>query len=217
MPPSRQRRRSRAEDVVESRELRVERSSSTLDPELSTTSRLSRHFVGCRAAALEKFIARYRSLVTGVLSGFDRLVFRGSLLPVFRDGGMFFFPERAGVRLLDFEDFVTRTSDRVKEAAYAEAAKLGRPVQYLESSESDKEKIAKRMLADQPVAPEEVLAPLQVLRPSPVRFHERAAADVVPLQRADLPQRARVGRAAAPAPPVGSRCVRWSRESRVQS
>jgi hypothetical protein len=29
---------------------------------------------------------------------------------------------------------VTRTSDRVKEAAYAEAARLGRPVQYLESS-----------------------------------------------------------------------------------
>jgi hypothetical protein len=100
---------------------------------------------------LEKFIARYRSLVTGVLSGFDRLVFRGSLLPLFRDGGMFFFLERAGVRLLDFKDFVTRTSDRVKEAAYAEAARLGRPVQYLESSESDKEKIAKRMLADQPI------------------------------------------------------------------
>jgi hypothetical protein len=176
---------------------------------------------------LEKFIARYRSLVTGVLSGFDRLVFRGSLLPLFRDGGMFFFLERAGVRLLDFKDFVTRTSDRVKEAAYAEAARLGRPVQYLESSESDKEKIAKRMLADQPIdrglicvltavepcmsfeyhrssdpkerglrlQPEEVLAPLQVLRPSPVRFHERAAADVVPLQRADLPQPSRVGRA----------------------
>ena len=100
---------------------------------------------------MEKFIARYRSLVTGVLSGFDRLVFRGSLLPLFRDGGMFFFLERAGVRLLDFKDFVTRTSDRVKEAAYAEAARLGRPVQYLESSESDKEKIAKRMLADQPI------------------------------------------------------------------
>ena len=134
-----------------SRESRVERSFSTLNPELSTTARLRRHFVDDRAAAPKKFIARYRSLVTGVLSGFDRLVFRGSLLPLFRDGGTFFFLERAGVRLLDFKDFVTRTSDRVKEAAYAEAARLGRPVQYLESSESDKEKIAKRMLADQPI------------------------------------------------------------------
>jgi hypothetical protein len=82
-----------------------------------------------------------------VLSGFDRLVFRGSLLPLMREGGMFFFLERAGVRLLDFKDFVTRTSERVKETAYAEAARMRRPVRYLESSEWDKEKIAERVLA----------------------------------------------------------------------
>jgi hypothetical protein len=64
---------------------------------------------------------------------------------------MFFFLERAGVRLLDFKAFVTRTSDRVKEAAYAEAARMGRPVRYLESSEWDKEKIAKQVLAEQPI------------------------------------------------------------------
>ena len=40
---------------------------------------------------MERFIARYRPLVTGVLSGFDRLVFRGTLLPLVRDGGMFFW------------------------------------------------------------------------------------------------------------------------------
>jgi hypothetical protein len=125
-PPSRQRRRSSARKVV---------ATPTCHP---------------RRTPLEKFIARYRSLVTGVLSGFDRLVFRGSLLPLFRDRGMFFFRERAGVRLLDFKDIVTRTRNRVKEAADAAAAKLGRPVQYLELSESDEEKIAKRMLADQP-------------------------------------------------------------------
>jgi len=100
---------------------------------------------------LQRFIARYRPLITGVLSGFDRLVFRGSLLPLIREGGMFFFLERAGVRLLDFKDYVTRTSDRVKEAAYAEAARLGRPVRYLESSEWDKEKIAERVLTEQPI------------------------------------------------------------------
>ena len=184
---------------------------------------------------MEKFIARYRSLVTGVLSGFDRLVFRGSLLPLFRDGGMFFFLERAGVRLLDFKDFVTRTSDRVKEAAYAEAAKLDRPVQYLESSESDKEKIAKRMLADQPIdrglicvltavepcmsfeyhrssdpkerglrlRPKKCLHLYKYFVHPQLGFMSARLLDVVPLQRADLPQRSRVGRAAAPAPPVG--------------
>lgn len=100
---------------------------------------------------MQRFIARYRPLVTGVLSGFDRVVFRGSLLPLMREGGMFFYLERAGVRLLDFKDFVTRTSDRVRQAAYAEAARLGRPVRYLESSDGDKEKIAERVLAEQPI------------------------------------------------------------------
>lgn len=100
---------------------------------------------------MQRFIARYAPLITGVLSGFDRLVFRGSLLPLMREGGMYFFLERAGVRLLDFKDFVTRTSDRVKQAAYAEATKLGRPIRYLESSGWDKEKIAERMLAEQPI------------------------------------------------------------------
>jgi hypothetical protein len=100
---------------------------------------------------LERFIARYRPLITGVLSGFDRVVFRGSLLPLVRDGGMFFFLERAGVRLLDFKDFVLGTSERVKQAAFAEAQRLGRPVRYLESSATDKEKLAQRLLAEQPV------------------------------------------------------------------
>jgi hypothetical protein len=100
---------------------------------------------------LQRFIARYRPLITGVLSGFDRLVFRGTLLPLMPEGGMFFFLERAGIRLLDFKDFVTRTSERVKESACAEAARLDRPIRYLESSGWDKEKIAKRLLAEQPV------------------------------------------------------------------
>jgi len=100
---------------------------------------------------LERFIARYRSLVTGVLSGFDRLVFRGTLLPLVRDGGMFFFLERAGVRLLDFKSFVLSTSERVKQAAYAEAQRRGRPVRYLESSATDKEALARQLLAEHPV------------------------------------------------------------------
>jgi hypothetical protein len=100
---------------------------------------------------LDKFIARYRALVTGVLSGFDRLVFRGSLLPLVRDGGMFFFLERAGIRLLDFKSYVLSTSERVKATAFAQASRLGRPVRYLESSATDKEQFVRRLLAEHPV------------------------------------------------------------------
>jgi hypothetical protein len=97
---------------------------------------------------VERFVARYRSLVTGVLSGFDRLVFRGHLMPLMRDGGMYFFLEAAGIRLLDFKNFVVATSERVKEASLAEARKLDRPVRYLESSGISKEDVARQILAE---------------------------------------------------------------------
>jgi murein L,D-transpeptidase YcbB/YkuD len=43
--------------------------------------------------------------VTGVLCGFDRLVFRGSLLALIREGGMYAFLRRAGVLLVDFTSY----------------------------------------------------------------------------------------------------------------
>lgn len=97
------------------------------------------------------FVARHASLVTSTLSGFDRLVFRGTLLPLVRDGGMFAFLVRAGVRLLDFKNFVVKTSERVKLSALAVAERLGRPVCYLESSRPSKEALAQRLLAEHPL------------------------------------------------------------------
>jgi hypothetical protein len=100
---------------------------------------------------VQRFVARYRPLVTGVLSGFDRLVFRGHLLPLMRKGGMFFFLEAAGVRLLDFGKFVLRTTEQVKAASLAVARQFNRPFRYLESPAINKEKLARRLLADYPI------------------------------------------------------------------
>ena len=52
---------------------------------------------------MEKFLSRYRSLVTGVLSGFDRVVFHGILQRLMRHDGMYFLLQDAKVRLLDFK------------------------------------------------------------------------------------------------------------------
>lgn len=100
---------------------------------------------------MDTFIARYRSLVTGVLCGFDRLVLRGSLLPLVREGGMFCFLRRAGVRLLDFKNFVVETSEKLKAASLAQARQDNRPVEYLPSSQTDKEALARKLLDQHPV------------------------------------------------------------------
>jgi len=97
--------------------------------------------------AMTKFLARYQPRIAAVLSGFDRLVFRGTLLPLVMRGGMFCFLQRAQVGLLDFGEYVRATSERVKVAALGEAVAGDRPVRYLESSTLDKEKLARRSLS----------------------------------------------------------------------
>lgn len=115
--------------------------------------------------AVDRFVARHASLVTCTLSGFDRLVFRGHLLPLMQDGGMFSFLCRAGVRLLDFKNFVTSTSERVKNAALADAERRARPVRYLESSATSKEDLARRLLAEHPLDKPGLICAFKVVEP----------------------------------------------------
>lgn len=91
-------------------------------------------------------ISRFADKIMGVLSGFHRLVFRGHLLPLMRDGGIHAFLNYAGVRLLDFKDFVLNTSNAIKQAAFAEAEAANRPIRYLESSRTSKEDLARKLL-----------------------------------------------------------------------
>jgi len=100
---------------------------------------------------MKAFLSHFGSFVTAVLNGFDRIVFRGSLLSLMGDGGMFMFLQQAGVQLLDYKPFVTSTSERVKTAAYEEASAHGRPVRYLQSAATSKEDLARRLLAENPV------------------------------------------------------------------
>lgn len=100
---------------------------------------------------MSAFLSRFRSLITGTLSGFDRLVFRGHLMPLMRDGGMFFFLQDAGIRLLDYKKYVNETTERLKKASLAQAEAQGRPVRYLQSAATDKEALARKLLKEHPI------------------------------------------------------------------
>lgn len=125
---------------------------------------------------MKRFVSRFESLITGVLSGFDRLVFRGSLLPLMRRRGMHDHLAHADVRLLDFGAYALKISERVKAAALAPARDGGRPVQYLSSSRGSKEEIAGALLREHPTEGDPVCA-LYVVEPCRAfEYHKSAVA-----------------------------------------
>jgi hypothetical protein len=83
----------------------------------------------------------------GSLSGFDRLVFRGTLRRLLYPGGMDYCLAFLGVLLKDFAQYVLQVTARLKEASLAAARGAGRPIQYLASSQVSKEDLARKMAA----------------------------------------------------------------------
>jgi len=96
---------------------------------------------------MNKFIMKHRDEITGVLSGFDRLVFRGWLRALSYPDGMGHYLWANDVRLVDFGTHVQQVSERLKEAVRAHAAAVGRPVHYLPSAGDDKEALARAIAA----------------------------------------------------------------------
>ncbi len=96
---------------------------------------------------MKEFIAKHESEIAGVLSGFDRLVFRGTLRSISYPKGMMNYLWANQVRLTEFGGHVQRVSERVKQACRAKAGTLGRPVTYLASAGESKEEVARGIAA----------------------------------------------------------------------
>jgi hypothetical protein len=96
---------------------------------------------------VKSFIQKYEQDVIGVLSGFDRLVFRGTLRRLLYPQGMDYCLAFLGVLLKDFAQYVLQVTARLKEASLAAARCAGRPIQYLASSQISKEDLARKIAA----------------------------------------------------------------------
>lgn len=91
---------------------------------------------------MNAFIQRHRDHVIGVLSGFDRLVFRGTLRGLAYEGGMAAYLSRTGILLKEFGEYALAVSTRVKQLALDVAHELGRPHVYLTSPKIRKDELA---------------------------------------------------------------------------
>jgi hypothetical protein len=92
---------------------------------------------------VRSFIQRHGSKILGVLSGFDRLVFRGNVRQVAGADGMYHFLCSRGVRLKHFGKYAESVTERIKAAAKSTLERAGRRgIEYLESSRTNKEERA---------------------------------------------------------------------------
>jgi hypothetical protein len=94
---------------------------------------------------VEKFLAKHASAVTGTLSGFDRLVLRGTLLQLAHGFGMMGYLWAVRVLLKDFGAHAQGLARRLKEASEELARATCRPMLYLRWSGTSKEELARQI------------------------------------------------------------------------
>lgn len=93
---------------------------------------------------MKRFIHQYSNITRGVLSGFDRILFKG-YLPITWASAMERLLDRNGRRIKDFGRFVKQHSARIAQHAQRIARQAGRPMIYLRGNER-KEELVQRMI-----------------------------------------------------------------------
>jgi hypothetical protein len=91
---------------------------------------------------MQEFIDRHRDCIHGSLSGFDRLIFRGTLRAISYPAGLLKYLNMNGIRLTQFDSFARRCTRRLVQHIEKLANDAGRPCLYLSSAKASKEQVA---------------------------------------------------------------------------
>ncbi len=92
------------------------------------------------------FLTQHKADVIGVLSGLDRLRFKGSLPQLYYPRTMDAYLEVKKILFKDFKQFATDLTQRIKNAALHLAEVAGRPFRYLASCYTRKETLARELI-----------------------------------------------------------------------
>ena len=96
---------------------------------------------------MQTFLAAFGHLVSGVLNGFDRLIFNGHLRQLSYTQGMDYFLWTNQVLLKDFKTYAKERTAILIEGSLTEAQRINRPIIYLDSPNISKEDEARRIAA----------------------------------------------------------------------
>lgn len=96
---------------------------------------------------MERFLARHLSRILGTLTGFDRVLFRGTLRSISYVNGLEIFLSSQHILHKEFGKAVEKFSKRIIEHAKSIAEKAGRPYMYVQSPKVSKEDAARQIAA----------------------------------------------------------------------
>jgi hypothetical protein len=130
---------------------------------------------------MQQFIEKYGDQINGVLTGFDRLIFRGSLrrlnYGVYDPGlkamvatGMEEYLWQNKILFKDYQDHVKRVSERLKRVSLEPLEKQKVPVIFLRDPSASKDEMARRIASERGVTSGLVCA-ISTLEPSPTFEH----------------------------------------------
>jgi hypothetical protein len=119
---------------------------------------------------MQQFTSKYKDQIYGVISGFDRLVFRGAPRRVSYPRGMEEYLWQNQIRFKDYQQHVKKTSEQLKEASLAPFRRRKLPVLYLRRGDADKEQIA-RAIAEERGIRKGLVCGLSCLELSPTFEH----------------------------------------------
>lgn len=94
---------------------------------------------------MRRFLQQHADRISGVLSGFDRLRFRGTLRFLAHTQGMSTFLNYIGVLLKDFKTYAQGVTERIRTASEQVAKDRERPLIYLNSPNVSKEETARQI------------------------------------------------------------------------
>jgi hypothetical protein len=92
------------------------------------------------------FVSQHRADVIGVLCGFDRLRFKGSLPQLYYPRTMDAYLQVKRILYKDFKRFAVELTQHIKAAALRMAEVAGRPFRYLPSCHTRKETLARELI-----------------------------------------------------------------------
>jgi hypothetical protein len=107
------------------------------------------HLEPQRSNVMNAFVQQHAKLVSGMISGWDRLRFRGTLRQLCHAEGLNCFLHVTGRLFKQFKEFALSSSTELKQAALAVAERLSRPVIYLPSARISKEEVARQCAKDE--------------------------------------------------------------------